>query len=124
MIFKAKELILLDTNNNTVVAAAKSIEINVKCDTVERTSANRGLFREYITGRKDWNFQVSSLVTSSQFSGAKSMVGTTYYVKFTIQGSTTALMTGKAICTHAKITDQKGSIAKGSFVFQGTGALS
>ena len=63
MIFNAKELILLDTNNNTVVAAAKSIEINVKCDTVERTSANNSLFREYITGRKDWNFQISSLVT-------------------------------------------------------------
>ena len=124
MIFKAKELILLDTNNNTVVAAAKSIEINVKCDTVERTSANSGLFREYITGRKDWNFQVSSLVTSSQFSGAKTMVGTTYAVKFSLQGSTAALMSGKAICTRAKITDQKGSIAKGSFVFQGTGALS
>ena len=124
MIFKAKELILLDTNNNTVVAAAKSIEINVKCDTVERTSANSGLFREYITGRKDWNFQVSSLVTSSQFSGAKTMVGTTYAVKFSLQGSTAALMSGKAICTHAKITDQKGSIAKGSFVFQGTGDLS
>ena len=124
MIFRAKELILLDTSNNTVVAAAKSIEINVKCDTVERTSANSGLFREYITGRKDWNFQVSSLVTSSQFSGAKTMVGTTYAVKFSLQGSTAALMSGNAICTQAKITDQKGSIAKGSFVFQGTGALS
>ena len=124
MIFKAKELILLDTNNNTVVAAAKSIEINVKCDTVERTSANNGLYREYITGRKDWNFQISSLVTSSQFSGAKTMVGTTYAVKFSLQGSTAALMSGNAICTQAKITDQKGSIAKGSFVFQGTGALS
>lgn len=124
MIFKAKELILLDTSNNTVVAAAKSIEINVKCDTVERTSANNGLFREYITGRKDWNFQISSLVTSSQFYGAKTMVGTTYSVKFSLQGLTTALMSGKAICTQAKITDQKGSIAKGSFVFQGTGALS
>ena len=124
MIYNAKELILLDTSNNTVVAAAKSIEINVKCDTVERTSANSGLFREYITGRKDWNFQVSSLVTSSQFSGAKTMVGTTYAVKFSLQGSTAALMSGKAICTHAKITDQKGSIAKGSFVIQRTGALS
>lgn len=124
MIYNAKELILLDTSNNTVVAAAKSIEINVKCDTVERTSANIALYREYITGRKDWNFQISNLVTSSQFSGAKSMVGTTYDVKFTLQGTTTALMSGKAICTQAKITDQKGSIAKGSFVFQGTGALS
>lgn len=124
MIYNAKELILLDTSNNKVVAAAKSIEINVKCDTVERTSANNGLFREYITGRKDWNFQISSLVTSSQFSGAKTMVGTTYAVKFSLQGSTAALMSGNAICTQAKITDQKGSIAKGSFVFQGTGALS
>ena len=124
MIYNAKELILLDTSNNKVVAAAKSIEINVKCDTVERTSANNGLYREYITGRKDWNFQISSLVTSSQFSGAKTMVGTTYAVKFSLQGSTAALMGGNAICTQAKITDQKGSIAKGSFVFQGTGALS
>ena len=124
MIYNAKELILLDTSNNKVVAAAKSIEINVKCDTVERTSANSALYREYITGRKDWNFQVSSLVTSSQFSGAKTMVGTTYAVKFSLQGSTAALMSGKAISTQAKITDQKGSIAKGSFVFQGTGALS
>ena len=124
MIYNAKELILLDTSNNKIVAAAKSIEINVKCDTVERTSANSALYREYSTGRKDWNFQISSLVTSSQFSGAKTMVGTTYAVKFSLQGATSALMSGKAICTQAKITDQKGSIAKGSFVFQGTGALS
>ena len=84
MIYNAKELILLDTNNNTVVAAAKSIEINVKCDTVERTSANSGLFREYVTGCKDWNFQVSGLVTSSHFSGAETAVGATYAVKFSL----------------------------------------
>lgn len=124
MILNSKELILLDSSNNKVVAAAKSVEINIQCEMTERTSANTSAYREYITGRKDWSFTISNLVSLSSFMSAKSMVGNTYTVKFCLQGSNVAQMSGTAICKQAKITDQKGSIAKGSFVFQGTGALS
>lgn len=124
MIFKGKELVLLNSSNTAVLAAAKSLELQVQCEMIERTSANYGIYREYITGRKDWSITVSTLVTSSQFQGIASMIGTTYSVKFALQGSTVALLSGSAICKSVKITEQKGAIAKGSFVFQGTGALS
>ena len=59
-----------------------------------------------------------------QVSGAASMIGGTYYAKFTLQDSTTKVVGGYCICTQAKITDTKGQIAKGTFVFQGNGVLS
>ena len=126
MLFQGKELIVTDSLNNVVVAAAKSIEVNINCETIEKARTSTAAWRQYITGRKDWSFTTSCLVTAATFTASVSMVGKSYSVKFFDGTDTTksALLSGTAICTQAKITEQKGSVAKGSFVFQGTGALS
>ena len=125
MLYNGKDLILKDTSNGIVLAASKSLELNINGETIEvgRTSAD--MWRKFITGRKDWSISVSTLVGSGQFSASVAMIGKTYGVKFVNgQSATSAMLSGICICKQVKITEQKGSIAKGSFVFQGTGALS
>ena len=125
MLYKGNDLILKDSSNGIVLAASKSLELNINGETIEvgRTSAD--MWRKFITGRKDWSISVSTLVGSGQFTASAAMIGKTYGVKFVNgQSATSALLSGICICKQVKITEQKGSIAKGSFVFQGTGALS
>ena len=125
MLFKGNDLILKDSSNGIVLAASKSLELNINGETIEvgRTSAD--MWRKFITGRKDWSISVSTLVGSGQFTASAAMIGQTYEVKFVDgQSATSAMLSGICICKQVKITEQKGSIAKGSFVFQGTGALS
>ena len=125
MLYKGSDLILKDTSNNKVVAAAKSIEVNINNETIEVGRTGTSRWREYITGRFDWSISVSTLVSSGQFTASAAMIGQTYGVKFVNgQSATAAMLSGTCICKQVKITEQKGSIAKGSFVFQGTGALS
>ena len=102
----------------------KGVDIDVTQDTEEIPSTSA--WKTYMRRRKGWNFKISNLVTATTLSNAPSMVGTLYTCKFYNGSDTTksALLSGSAYCTQAKITEQKGSIAKGSFVFQGTGALS
>ena len=125
MLFKGKDLILKDYNNGIVLAASKSLELNINGETIEVGRTSGEMWRKFITGRKDWSISVSTLVGSGQFSASAAMIGKTYRVKFVDgQSATAALLYGTCICKQVKITEQKGSIAKGSFVFQGTGALS
>ena len=126
MIYQAsgKDLVLKNASNDTILYAAKSIEITIDCDMVEVAPQNGSGWREYIAGWKKWSFQVGTLASSSQISNAPSMIGATYYAKFTTSGSTSEVIGGYCICTQAKITDTKGQIAKGTFVFQGKGVLS
>ena len=125
MLFKGKDLILKDYSNGIVLAASKSLEININGETIEVGRTSGEMWRKFITGRKDWSISVSTLVGSGQFSASAAMIGKTYGVKFVNgQSATAAFLYGTCICKQVKITEQKGSIAKGSFVFQGTGALS
>ena len=126
MIYQAsgKDLVLKNASNGTILHAAKSIEITIDCEMVEVAPQNGSGWREYIAGWKKWSFQVGTLASSSQISNAPSMIGATYYAKFTTSGSTSEVVGGYCICTQAKITDTKGQIAKGTFVFQGKGVLS
>ena len=125
MLYNGKDLILKDTSNGIVLAASKSLELNINGETIEVGRMSGEMWRKFITGRKDWSISVSTLVGSGQFTASAAMIGKTYGVKFVNgQSATSAMLSGICICKQVKITEQKGSIAKGSFVFQGTGALS
>ena len=106
-----------------ILAASKSIEVSVNCEMIE-TARSSTEWRNYIKGRKDWSATVSTLVTSSALQSIPEMIGTSYGLYFHDgQASKSPIISGNAICKSIKITEQKGSVAKGSFVFQGTGAL-
>ena len=126
MLYEGLDLMLYDGSGTQIIGACKGVDIDVTQDTEEIPSTSSSAWKTYMKRRKGWNFKISNLVTATTLANAPSMVGTLYTCKFYNGSDTTKseLLSGSAYCTQAKITEQKGSIAKGSFVFQGTGALS
>lgn len=103
------------------IASAKSCSISYDCDVKEISDPTTGLYKRFVTVRKSWRVSVSYLVTAIKAPLLK--VGTSVTLTFQLRdGSETA--TGTAICTSCKIDGTRGSLAKGSFEFQGTGELS
>lgn len=125
MLYSGLDLMLYDSSGTAILGACKGVEINVDQEVDEVPSTTYPGWKNYVKKRKGWRFTISNLVTATTLSNTPSMVGTTYTCKFYDGTDTTksALLFGTAICIQAKITEQKGSIAKGSFVFQGAGPL-
>ena len=125
MLYSGLDLMLYNSSGTAILGACKGVEINVGQDVDEVPSTTDPGWKNYVKKRKGWSFTISNLVTATTLSNTPSMVGTTYQCRFYdgIDTTKSALLSGTAICRQAKITEQKGSIAKGSFVFQGTGAL-
>lgn len=112
--------------DNTIIAATKSNELQVGCDTIEIASSSQQAWKEYIAGRKEWSMTVSYLVTAVKMSAPQSPlnIGTTYTLKFQNRNTPDDYVTGSAICTQCKITATRGNLCSGSITFKGTGALS
>ena len=125
MLYSGLDLMLYNSSGTAILGACKGVEINVEQDVDEVPSTTSPDWKNYEKKRKGWSFTISNLVTATTLSNTPSMVGTTYQCRFYNGTDTTmsALLIGTAICRQATITEQKGSIAKGSFVFQGTGPL-
>ena len=106
-------------------ACTKSNDIDTGCKAIEVSSPNTGDWEENIAGRKSWGFSVSWLVGSSTDIKNLLMVGNTYNITVISRGSSanSSVLTGSALCTAAKVTLTKGSIANGTFTFKGTGPL-
>ena len=104
--------------NGSAVALSKSCDIEVSCDTEEVASPTSSDWREFLAGRKDWNINVSVLLSS--VSTLVTAVGNTVTLVF---GTQTDQMTGSAIVQATKMTATKGSLAQGAWKFKGTGAL-
>ena len=125
MLYSGLDLMLYNSSGTAILGACKGVEINVEQNVDEVPSDTSPDWKNYVKKRKGWSFTISNLVTATTLSNTPSMVGTTYQCRF-YNGTDTnmsALLIGTAICRQAKITEQKGSVAKGSFVFQGTGPL-
>lgn len=125
MLYSGLDLMLYNSSGTAILGACKGVEINVEQNVDEVPSTTSPDWKNYVRKRKGWSFTISNLVTATTLSNTPSMVGTTYQCRF-YNGTDTnmsALLIGTAICRQAKITEQKGSVAKGSFVFQGTGPL-
>ena len=111
--------------DGAAVAAAKSCDVDISCDTIETASQTVGDYRTYIAGRKKWSIGVNYLVTTS-FTGLALKVGTTVTITVgvTRNGHITGdRLTGSAIVTDCRVTGNIGHLAQGSFKFLGTGAL-
>lgn len=110
--------------NGTAIAASRSSEINVSCDTIETASPTQGTWREYLANRKSWSVTVSFLILEDATVNIRDVmkVGNSYTLIVRDRNSTYSL-TGSAICTQCKQTYTRGNIANGSFSFKGTGAL-
>lgn len=110
--------------NSTAIAGVKSNDITTKADTIEVASSTSGVWKEYITGRKEWSVSVSYLVLADSGMLELLNVGTTYKLKIGGRNATNAnTLTGSAILTTCKVTATLGNLVQGSFQFQGTSAL-
>ena len=116
-----KEIIIL--KNGQAIAATKSDEIQVGCETIPISSPSDGAWTAAIAGRKSWAITVGFLVANiSNVFDSIEMVGNRF--ELIIQNSSGSnYMWGYAICTTFKVTATKGNLVQGSFAFQGTGPL-
>lgn len=112
----------IDGTDATLIAGAKSDDIEVKCDLQEVASPSQGQWREYLAGRKEWTVNTSYLVANGSDLSKMLKVGTTYIISFIGKPYYDELR-GNAILTTCKIQATRGNLATGVFQFKGTGIL-
>lgn len=105
------------------IASTRSNEIQTSCETIEISSPNIGSWSSYITSVKRWTLNLSYLLTDDSWADTLLQVGETYKLRIVNRDDSSDYVEGDAILTTVKHTDTRGNIAKGSFVFRGTGAL-
>lgn len=106
-------------------AATKANEIQVGAEKIPISSPMTGDWEEHIVGRKRWGFSINSLVTTLDDIRKVLIVGNTYTITvYGREGSTvTAKLQGRATCLEARAGMTRGSLATGSFSFDGNGML-
>lgn len=109
-------------NDYVAIAAAKSNDVQVGCDTIEIASSSTGVWRTYITGRKDWSLNLSYLVTDGTGVTDLLQVGNEFDIRIQ-DADGTNYVGGTAILKTCKQTASIGNLVQGSFQFVGTGAL-
>ena len=107
--------------NGEAIAAQSGGKISTDCETIDTASPNSGSWKTRLAGRKDWSLSCSWFVVSSAALKTHALrVGIVYTITVT-DGTTT--MTGSAICKHCEADFNMSNLVKGSFVFEGNGAL-
>ena len=128
-------IILVQVDGHTI-AGTKTTEIQVESELIEIASATQGAYREYLTGRKQWQVTVNYLLMYAPFqtmftypSAALTdalLVGNSYTLKFMNRASHYDMpitLKGPAILRTCKITATRGNLIQGTFTFVGNGAL-
>lgn len=129
-------IILVQLDGHTI-AGTKTTEIQVDSELIEIASATQGAYREYITGRKQWQVTVNYLLIYATFQHTFTypnasmtdalLVGNSYTLKFKNRASyydQPITLKGTAILRTCKITATRGNLIQGTFTFVGNGALS
>ena len=108
--------------NGAAVAGTKSNEVQSNRELIEIASPTSGEWREFITGRKDWGFTISWLVSSH--SDIQQLLLSAGVVTVRIVGRGQSLgLTGKAIVQTCRMTFTRGNLAQGSLQLKGSGPL-
>lgn len=109
--------------NGEAIAATKSDELQVGCESIPISSPTTGDWTDAIAGRKSWSLTTGFLIANQlKFFDGIDMVG--MYVILRIKHRTgTTWYEGTALCTQFRVTATRGNLAQGSFAFQGKGKL-
>ena len=108
--------------DGAVVAGTKSNEVQTNRELFEIASPTSGEWREFISGRKDWGFTVSWLVSSHADIQQLLLNAGVVTVRIVGRGQETGL-TGQAIVTACRMTFTRGNLAQGSLQLKGNGPL-
>ena len=104
------------------VAATRSLSVQVGTEMIEIASPTSGEWREYLAGRKNWAINVGWLVSSFSDIDKVLLAAQTVTIRIVGRGQTYGL-TGTAIVQTARVDSNVGTLANGSFAFQGSGPL-
>lgn len=125
---------ILVYKGSTLIAGMKSNDVQVSADLIEISSPDTGVWRQYVTGRKETTITTGYLVTAatsalgvSGGNGVRDLlqVGSSFTLHFKLRGAAdSAGVSGTFILKTAKITSQRGALVQGSFQFVLSGALS
>ena len=125
---------ILVYKGSTLIAGMKSNDVQVSADLIEISSPDTGVWRQYVTGRKEATITTGYLVTAatsalgvSGGNGVRDLlqVGNSFTLKFKLRGAADSNgVSGTFILKTVKITAQRGALVQGSFQFVLTGALS
>ena len=121
-----KDITVIIAQGGTALASTriKSNDIKTKCDVIEKASATQQTWKEFVAGRSEWSINVGYLVLAAPQVSNVLLVRQTFDLTFTANdGTSTGTLTGKAILAAADIKANTGSLAQGTFAFQGTGPL-
>ena len=129
-------IILVQLDGHTI-AGTKTTEIQVDSELIEIASASQGAYREYLTGRKQWQVTVNYLLMYATYQQMFTypnasmtdalLVGNSYTLKFKNRANhfdQPITLKGTAILRTCKITATRGNLIQGTFTFVGNGALS
>ena len=104
------------------VAATRSLSVQVGTEMIEIASPTSGEWREYLAGRKNWAINVGWLVSQYADIDKVLLAAQTVTIRIVGRGETYGL-TGTAIVQTARVDSNVGTLANGSFAFQGSGPL-
>ena len=108
--------------DGAAVAGTKSNEVQSNRELIEIASPTSGEWREFITGRKDWGFTISWLVSSHADIQQLLLNAGVVTVRIVGRGQSLGL-TGKAIVQTCRMTFTRGNLAQGSLQLKGSGPL-
>ena len=108
----------------TQIGYIRSQEPEASADLIEISSPAQGLWRAYITGRKQWSMTANWIMGTVSQMYTLLEVGDTFLLRCEYREDSTAYVEGTAILERVKTTMTRGNIAQGSFVFRGNGPLS
>jgi len=108
-----------------IIAGTRSNEIQTSIDTIEISSPTSGIWKEHITGRKEWSFTTGFLLLTSNQAKDLLNIGQSFVVQILSREGTTVgtLLQGTATLKSCKITASIGNLCQGSFQFEGNGEL-
>lgn len=114
---------IIITKNEVPMAYVRSQEPESSADINEVSSPDQGLWKTFISGRREWSINVSWLMFETSQMYQLLEVGQTYGIRCVDRDNTTIWVGGNAILEQCRITMTRGSLVQGSFKFRGTGPL-
>lgn len=113
--------------DNKVICGTKANTIQCEAETIEIASASNQQWEHIIAGRRKWSVTVSFLLVPSSSGNMSVSVGNLLSVgssyELIIKKRDGSGVTGSAILKSMEISGARGSLATGSWKFEGNGPL-
>jgi predicted secreted protein len=118
---------IIVTADNKVICGTKANTIHSDCETIEIASASDSQWQHFIAGRKKWSVSVDFLLVASSSGNMSVSIGNLLSVgsvyTLIIKTRNGGGVQGSAILKTMDLRGAVGSLATGSWKFEGNGPL-